>query len=129
MCPTGLLTSMYRLQFDDAVWETLHTAFLIPPARLTYTINWDLALFDIIILDEISMVSKRSFDHIKSTLNELYCRPMLIVAGDGKQMKPLQTEEGITKQVTSVLESHHVSTFKKFKLNTFDAMTKGYPIF
>jgi len=52
-----------------------------------------------IIIDDISMVSTTNFAHVVRTLSELSVRPLLVVAGDVCQMKPIATENDNIVQV------------------------------
>ena len=58
--PTGFLVSTYLAAFgDDVQTETVHAAFKYPVSKDTSAeVNWELMRYDMIVLDEVSMVSK-----------------------------------------------------------------------
>ena len=58
--------------------------------------NWSLAMYDVIITDEISMVTDTIFNHIMSTLHQLPTRPVLLISGDKFQLPPLTTDNNRT---------------------------------
>lgn len=56
--PTGFLATRYQQEFhDDITADTVHSAFHYPvsPDEPAST-NWEIAHFDLVVLDEISMV-------------------------------------------------------------------------
>ena len=67
------------------------------------TVNWNVADNDVVILDEISMVSKTIFQHIIVTMQELLVRPVVLLSGDEYQQQPIQTVNNKTTQTESIL--------------------------
>ena len=65
--------------------------------------NWDLARYDVLIVDELSMVPVKIFDHVRNSLNELHARPVLILCSDQQQQQPIETVEGKMQQTSGVL--------------------------
>ena len=80
--PTGILTSTYRQR----------------PA-----VNWELGRFALLIVDELSMVPVKIFDHIASTLRQLHVRPIVLLCGDQQQQQPIETVSGKTMQTKGIL--------------------------
>ena len=87
--PTGFLASGYRSQTPDEVTcDTVHSSFTIPVSPTESSkINWSLSCFDLITIDELSMISETIFQHILFTLSMLLFRPVLL-SGDGAQQQP-----------------------------------------
>ena len=83
--PTGMLSRTYNsIITDDALnADTIHSAFKYPvnPDERP-VINWDLANYDLIVIDELSMTPSTVFDHILATLQELHVRPVVLLCGD-----------------------------------------------
>ena len=103
--PVALLAQAYRIIFGpDLDTETIHAAFHIPiHEEASHDINFALNKFDVIIIDEASLVSAHTFSCIATTLNSLHCRPVVILAGDKCQQQPLQTVQGRVSNTISVL--------------------------
>ena len=86
--PTGFLASGYRSQTPDEVTcDTVHSTIPVSPTESS-KINWSLSRFDLIIIDELSMISETIFQHILFTLSMLLFPPVLLVSGDGAQQHP-----------------------------------------
>lgn len=103
--PTGFLASSYRALFDtDIDANTLHSSFSIPIDNTRPQINWALATYDVIIIDEVSMVPLTIFTHVMCTLRELPTRPILIISGDKYQLLPIATQNNVTMNVSSVYD-------------------------
>ena len=99
--PTGMLSSTYNsIITDDALnADTIHSAFKWP------VINWDLANYDLIVIDELSMTPSTVFDHILATLQELHVRPVVLLCADQQQPQPIAIIEGKTRPTTGVLQN------------------------
>ena len=69
--------------------ETVHAAFSIPIDNSLPSVNWSLARYAVIFLDEVSMIPQKIFDHILSTLHQLSTRPVLVISGDPHQQQPI----------------------------------------
>ena len=81
--PTGYLASSYRAVFDNDIdADTIHSSFSVPIDGSSLQLNWALATYDLIIIDELSMVPAHVFNHILSTVQQLPTRPILLVSGD-----------------------------------------------
>jgi hypothetical protein len=103
--PTGFLASTYSASFPQGIeTDTVHAAFKYPvsPAVPAET-NWDLMRYDVIVLDEVSMVSKSIMQHVVTTVNQLSLRPLLVMCGDKCQQQPIETVDNTTTQVPSIL--------------------------
>ena len=63
--------------------ETVHASFHFPVKDdVSPTINWQLLKYDLIIIDEISMIPDIIFKHIQKTLTVLLFHPVIMVCGD-----------------------------------------------
>ena len=103
--PVALLAQGYRAIFGpDLECDTLHAAFHIPvqPGQ-SWDVNFSLNRFDMVVVDEASLVSPASFDIVAATLNRLNCRPVVVIAGDCRQQQPLQTVQGRVCNTVSIL--------------------------
>lgn len=104
--PTGYLASQYRAQFgDDVTCDTIHSAFRYPVSsdELPLT-NWSISDFDVVVIDEASMISKSIFDHVIRTINTITVRPLVLISGDNAQQQPIETVANKTKQVPSIMD-------------------------
>ena len=92
--PTGFLASGYCAQTDDEVTcDTVHSSFSIPVLPTEpRKVNWSLSRFDLIVIDELSMISETIFEHILSTLSKLLFHPVLLLSGDAAQQQPFVRE-------------------------------------
>ena len=105
--PTGMLSSTYNSIVTDESFsaDTIHSAFKYPvDPNERPQINWDLANYDLIVIDEVSMLSSRVFDHILTTLQELHVRPVVVLCGDQQQQQPIATVDGKTKPTIGILQ-------------------------
>ena len=61
LSPTGKLATEYHAKFgNEFTAETIHSAFQLPVSRTERPIiNWALSAYDMITIDEASMVSLR----------------------------------------------------------------------
>lgn len=122
--PTGFLASTYSAAFPEEIQtETVHAAFKYPvsPAHPCQT-NWELMRYDVIVLDEVSMVSKVIMQHVISTINQISLRPLLVMCGDKCQQQPIETIDNQTTQVTSILQerdfyriAHHINLTQQYR--------------
>ena len=103
--PVALLAQGYREIFgEDIDCETLHATFNIPVNSNRKTdVNFMLNRYDMVVVDEGSLVSPESFQVVAATLNRLNCHPVVVIAGDKKQQQPLKTVDGKTATTRSIL--------------------------
>ena len=110
--PVALLPQGYNAIFlDDIDSDTLHGAFNIPiqgphPNEINYALN----KYDLVVVDEASMISSPIFETMASTFNRLNTRPVVVLAGDKCQQQPLQTIDGRTTSTTSIINDHTFSS-------------------
>ena len=91
--PTGFLASTYRGKFteDNFSADTVHALFKYPVDLVeTPRINWQLVNADLLVIDEISMVPIKIFQHIMNTIQQLYIRPVVLLCGDSQQQQPIE---------------------------------------
>lgn len=118
--PTGFLSSCYRAQTKDEVsCDTVHSCFTIPISTTDHPkINWSLSRFDLIVIDELSMISETIFHHILSTLSKLLFRPVLLLSGDSAQQQPFIRQGTRITPVTNPLNNRQfISSTHHFHLN------------
>lgn len=126
--PVALLTQGYtKIFLGDIEADTLHGAFNIPvDGTCSGDINYGLNKFDMVVIDESSMISSRLFDVMAATTidNRLNLRPVVIFAGDKCQQQPLQTVDGRTCATTSIINDHtfnavntvHHTLYQQFRI-------------
>ena len=101
--PTGILATRFKKLFTEHIHaDTVHGAFTYPVGNERPKINWIISTYDIVIIDEISMIPKTIFDHIVRTLNEIPVRPIVLIAGDEQQQQPIENIGGKTTTVKSI---------------------------
>lgn len=105
--PTGFLASVFRATLPDEVeCETIHASFYFPVESDTPpTINWQLANYDILIIDELSMIANVIFEHMLKTLNVLLFRPVIMLCGDAGQQQPFSRANRKIMQLTSAFDN------------------------
>lgn len=104
--PTGYLASTYRSVFDtDIDCETIHSSFCIPIDGSAPKVNWMLSTYDVIFIDEVSMIPLPIFEHVLSTLQQLATRPILVISGDPYQQQPISTDRGNISQTRNIFNS------------------------
>ena len=103
--PVALRAQGYRDIFvKELDCETLHAAFNIPVnSNQTRDVNFALNRYDMVVVDEGSLVSPESFQIVAAALNRLNCCPVVVIAGDKKQQQPLKTVGGKTGTTRSIL--------------------------
>ena len=106
--PTGFLTAVFRATLDEQVdCQTVHASFNFPvDETLSPTINWQLANYDVIIIDELSMIPNVIFRHITKTFNVLLFRPVVVLGGDSGQQQPFCNHNGKIMQIDSALDDN-----------------------
>lgn len=97
--PAARLGGLYRSKLPDATVATVHKAFGIPVAR-TEASSWPvspvLARFQVIIVDETSLLSRSIFEHILRCWMECGCMPVLVFVGDFCQLPPIPTSGSLS---------------------------------
>lgn len=103
--PVALLAQGYHAIFGpDLACDTLHAAFDIPVhPQQSCDVNFSLNKFDMVVVDEASLVSSESLNIVAGTLNHLNCHPLVIIEGDKWQQQPLQTVDGRTSTTVLIL--------------------------
>ena len=110
--PVALLAQGYNTIFlDDIDSDTLQGAFNIPievphPNKINYALN----KYDLVAVDEASMISSRIFQTMASTFNRLNKRPVVVLAGDECKQQPLETNDGRITSTTSIINDHTFSS-------------------
>ena len=71
--PTGFLASLYRAEFDEeALIDTVDAMFHYPvDTHVAPSVNWSLCEYDLLLIDEVSMIPKKIFQHILRTLQDV----------------------------------------------------------
>ena len=116
---TGLMAARFKNEFQAHIHtDTVHSAFTFPvDQNERANINWIISAFDIVIIDEISMITKRLFEHIR-TLNEIPVRPVVLIGGD-EQQQLIDNIDRKTTIVSSILdEGYFFPLCKHFKLTS-----------
>jgi len=106
--PVALLAQSYSKIFAaDIDAYTLHGAFNIPVhGAASEDVNYAINKYDMVVVDETSMISAATFNIMAATFNRLNLRPVVIFAGDQCQQQPLQTVQGRTTATTSIINDH-----------------------
>ena len=91
--PLAILISAYREQFPDELYaDTLRGMFHIPiHPEEPHLVNYRLGHYDLLVVEEASMISERNFALLNATLNKQVRRPLVVVARDERQQPPLET--------------------------------------
>ena len=103
--PVALLAQGYNsIFYDEVTTDTLHGAFSIPiDGPLPNEINHTMNQYDMIVVDEASMISAPIFGVMASTFNRVNLHPVVVLAGDKCQQQPLQTVNRRITSTTSIL--------------------------
>lgn len=84
----------------------MHASFHFPvDPDVSPKINWELSKYDLVIIDEISMIPDIIFNHILKTFNVLLFRPVLLLSGDAGQQQPFTREKGRIMQLNSAFDN------------------------
>ena len=105
---------------DDVTYETVHAAFHFPvDPSMSPSVNWELARFDVIVVDEISMIAENIFKHMLYTLDRLIIlRPVVVLSGDGGRQQPFGQVRGRTKTLSNPLNNFQfISSTYHYTLN------------
>ena len=77
--PVALLAQGYKIFLADIETDTLHGAFNIPvDAPFADDVNYGLKKFDLVVVDEASMISAPTFHAMATTFNRLNL-PLVVV--------------------------------------------------
>ena len=83
---------------------TLHAFHYPVKSDQRPTINWNISSYDLLLLDEMSMIPKKIADHVLRTISEVTIRSVVVMAGDNQQQQPIETIDRKIVQVTSILQ-------------------------
>ena len=101
-CPTGILASTYKEVFEHVTCDTIHSIFHYPVClNERPTVNWNISNFDLVLIDELSMVTKSVMEHVIRTFQELAIPPV-VMCGDDCQQQPIETVDNKTVQVNNI---------------------------
>ena len=78
--------------------------------------------FDIVIIDDVGMVTKENMEHVILSLKSLPIPPVLLLVGDPSQQQPLGTIDGKTTVVANIFTSSFLRiccTFTLYQQNRF----------
>lgn len=108
--PTGYLATEYKDKFGvDIDKDTIHGAFQYPVYRSQRpTYNWNIASYDLVVIDELSMVPKKIFEHVAATISEVAIRPIVLLAGDERQLQPIETVDDQINVAESIMHSDEI---------------------
>ena len=106
--PVALLAQGYNsIFYEDVTTDTLHGAFAIPiDGPYPNEINHRMNQYDLIVVDEASMISSPIFGVMASTFNRMNLLPVVVLAGDKCQQQPLQTVSGRITSTTSIINDN-----------------------
>lgn len=108
--PTGFLATKFKYLFqDDIDSDTVHAAFHFPVSvkdQLSY--NWNLSNYDLIVIDELSMIPLKIFHHILETVSELPICPIVLLAGDDQQLQPIEKVDGKIQTAETAMKSEQL---------------------
>ena len=108
--PIGTLACTYK-DLYEVTCDTIHGVFLFKcNAKMSSSINSYLSVYDVILIDEISQVSKELFHHV-TTLTTLSSRPILVLSGDFCQHQPLATNNNKNVQTENILSCNHCMSY------------------
>lgn len=130
--PVALLAQGYHNIFLAAIeMDTLHGAFNIPvDAPFEDDVNYGLNKFDLVVVDEASMISAPTFHAMATTFNRLNLRPVVVFTGDKHQQQPLQTEAGRVTATTSIINDTYIfhggNAIKHFLYQQFRRVDEEY---
>ena len=112
----------------------LHGTFNIPvDAPFGDEVNYGLNKYDLVVVDEASMISAPTFNAMATTFNRLNLRHVVVFAGDKHQQQPLHTEAGRVTATTSIINDtytfHAGNTVKHFLYQQFRVVDEDYARF
>jgi len=104
---TWHLFKKYKSEFPTVECNMLHSAFQIPvdTSQLLRT-NFTLSEFQVIVIDEVSMISCTNMLQVIKTLNSLPVFPILLLCGDRSQLQPFERVDQATATDESFFDCH-----------------------
>ena len=119
-CPTGKLAATYATAFPTVRCDTVHSIFSIPVnSESGPSVNWSLTRFHVILVDEVTQIPPEYVRHITLTRDSMPNSPLLVLAGDSCQLRPLTTVDDMTRVTQSVFEQDETRThFREFTMST-----------
>ena len=91
--------------------DTLHGAFNIPvQGPASEDVNYALNKYDLVVVDEASMISSPTLNIMAATFNCLNLRPVVVFEGDKCQQQPLETIDARTTATTSIINDSTIFT-------------------
>ena len=85
--------------------DTSHSAFNIPvDGSYNNDINYTIKKYDLVVVDEASMVSRPTFGVIASTFDCLNLHPVVVFAWDTHQQQLLWTIDSCISTTTSTID-------------------------
>ena len=76
-------------------------------------INWSLAMYDGIIIDEVSMIMHTMFNHMMTTIQELPSRLVFVICGDKFQLLPITSDNNATARTKSIYELNWLASISR----------------
>ena len=103
--PIGLHAGTFRNRFgDNIICDTIHCALHYSvKSDERPTINCNISNYDLLLLDEMSMIPKKIADHVLRTISEVTIWPVVVMAGDNQQQRPIETIDRKIVQVNSII--------------------------
>lgn len=106
--PVTLLAQGYSTTFgSDLESNTLRATFHIPVnENQSLDVTFGMNKFNMVVVEEASLVSPESFNIIAGNFNCLNCPPIMAITGDKHQQQPLKTVHGRVSTTVSILNDH-----------------------
>ena len=70
-------------------------------------------MYDVIIIDEVSMITHTKFNHMMTTIQELQSRPVFVICGDKFQLPPITTDNNETTSGRSIYELSSLASISR----------------
>ena len=126
-----LAQGYHKIFLCDIETDTSHGTFNIPvEALFADDMNYGLNKFDLVVVDEASMILAPTFHAMATTFNRLNLRPVVVFAGDKHQQQPLQTVAGRVTATTSIINDsytfHAGNAIKHFLYQQFWIVDEEY---
>lgn len=90
--PLAILSTRFRELFpQNLTADTIHALFrILISNHQEYSVSNEPVQYDLLVVDEASMINPDTFALVKKTLNKLPRRPVIVFAGDTRQKQPLE---------------------------------------